>query len=133
MLTVVVYNFSWSITSTAQQIDNFELVSQSSWWSVLAGAILIFGFTSSVYHLFLLSLLRLYAVKFPIKYKFLTHRAVLYSLMLVWLAAVIASTLPSKLLNFKMSNFHYSCISIMVNNLFLKNPNALQNNFRLVF
>ena len=93
---MVVYNFSWSIHATPAEIDQFENESRSSAGAFFAGALYLFSFTTSVYHLTIMSGLRLLAVVFPLQFKFMRKKTLICILIGVWIFSAAAATSPGK-------------------------------------
>ena len=98
MLTVVVYNFSWSIYATADELVQYEKNSRMQLGSVIGSVIYLFGFTSSVYHLCFMMGLRLYAILFPLRYRMMDKKTITSCLVLVWILASAAASAPGKYL-----------------------------------
>ena len=94
LLCVVVYNFSWTIEATPRQLNQYEVASRKSWWSLCAGVLFLLSFTSSIYHLLFMSLLRLFAVTCALKYAVLKGKDTMKCLVVIWLAAATAATVP---------------------------------------
>ena len=94
---MVIYNFSRTITATPEELLSFELSSRKTGGAFFAGVLYLFGFTSSVFHLCFMGSLRLVAVLFPLRYKFMRDRTILICLVGVWLLSAVAATMPGKL------------------------------------
>ena len=94
LLSVVVYNFSWTINATPEELDAYELISRSLPNAFFAGNLYLFGFTSSIVHLCYMGGLRFFAILFPLKYKFVKNITVTWNLILVWIFSAVAATAP---------------------------------------
>jgi len=94
ILTVVVYNFSWSVYATPEELNEYELESRFIAGPYLVGVLYLLGFTASIYNLCFMTGLRLLGVAFPLKYKLLDTKKVVIGLIIVWIISVAAATAP---------------------------------------
>uniref|UniRef100_H2XYH7 G-protein coupled receptors family 1 profile domain-containing protein n=3 Tax=Ciona intestinalis TaxID=7719 RepID=H2XYH7_CIOIN len=81
---VVLYNVSWTINSTSQELDMKQLLYQDSPQAIIGGMFYIMSFTSSLFHLLYFSGQRLFAVTYPINYKIQSNAHVAFGLVLTW-------------------------------------------------
>nr|XP_002125310.1 relaxin receptor 2 isoform X1 [Ciona intestinalis] len=92
---VVLYNVSWTINSTSQELDMKQLLYQDSPQAIIGGMFYIMSFTSSLFHLLYFSGQRLFAVTYPINYKIQSNAHVAFGLVLTWILGVISATVPA--------------------------------------
>ena len=90
----MVYNFSWTINATTQELDSYERESRALPEAFFGGVLYLFGFTASVYHLSFMAGLRLFAVISPLEFKFMSNRTTGYFLALIWALSAVAATSP---------------------------------------
>jgi len=100
---VVLSNLSKTVHYTAQELDWEETSSEGSPAAIIGGIFYLLGFSSSLYHLVLLSGHQVYAIAFPIRYRLRTVRSTFIGLAVVWIFAITASTFPRK----------FACISTL--------------------
>ena len=93
-MTVVAYNFSWSLKATPEELSEYEMESRTMPGPFLGGVLYLFGFTASIYHLCYMTGLRFFGVACPLKYKFLDTKKVVISLIVVWIVSAAAATSP---------------------------------------
>ena len=93
---MVVYNFSWTIHATADELSTYESESSSLPQAFMGGSFLLLGFIASVYHLCFMAGLRMYAISLPLKYKTMKNKTVIYCLGFLWLFSAVAATSPGK-------------------------------------
>jgi len=91
-----IYNFSWIINTTSVELDLHHLLLRGNLRAYFGGIVLMLGFYSSIYHLMYIGLLRVYALKQPIRYKFLQNATVTQHLTIVWMISIIPTTIPCK-------------------------------------
>uniref|UniRef100_H2Z054 G-protein coupled receptors family 1 profile domain-containing protein n=1 Tax=Ciona savignyi TaxID=51511 RepID=H2Z054_CIOSA len=92
---VALYNVSWTLNSTSQEIDARQLSYRDSPEAIAGGIFYMFGITSSLYHLLYLSGQRLFAVTYPINYKTQSNATLMLGLALSWIFAALSATVPA--------------------------------------
>jgi len=95
-LIVALYNLSWNLLSSSTEIDEIQLKYRGSAVATVAGSLYLLGFSSSLYHLVLLSQQRLHAIAFPINYKLQSSSTTHALICIVWTASIASAALPSK-------------------------------------
>ncbi|XP_076816391.1 sushi, von Willebrand factor type A, EGF and pentraxin domain-containing protein 1-like isoform X1 [Clavelina lepadiformis] len=95
ILVVVSFNFSWSMTLTAVELNDRQWKLQSSPQAYVGAMFLILTFSSSLYHLVYMGGERLYAIVKPIHYKWQLNSAVYLGLGVVWSLALLSATVPA--------------------------------------
>ena len=94
LLIFVPYNFSWTINLTMEELFSEVLKMRGTTWPSFCMTFIIFGYTSSIYHLMYIGMERLYAIMKPLSYRMQTKRAVILGLSLIWILSLISSTVP---------------------------------------
>ncbi|CAK8694167.1 unnamed protein product [Clavelina lepadiformis] len=89
-LMFVIYNFSWSMNMTPLELYWEQLRQRGSPFAIASGVWLVFGFSSSMYHLVLMASERFYAIALPFKYKWQSKRSVYFSVGIIWILAATA-------------------------------------------
>ena len=97
-MIVVVLNLSKTVRYTAEEVNSAEKSSEGSPAAIVGGTFYLLGFSSSLYHLVLLSGHQVYAVAFPIRYRLRSACSTYVGLVVVWILAITASTFPRKFL-----------------------------------
>ena len=82
------------MNSTIGEIESQVKLSRNSFVANANGIFYFLAYMSSLYHLLLLSLSRLYAIKWPFKYRELTNKTVYYGIGIVWVLAAIVASAP---------------------------------------
>ena len=95
-MVATIYNFSWIINNTSVELDLNHLLLRGSFQAYAGGFVLLFGFFSSIYHLMYMGLLRVYALKRPLQYKFMASSKVIQHLTIVWMICIIPAAIPRK-------------------------------------
>ena len=95
-MAATIYNFSWIINSTSVELDLNQLLLRGSFQAYAGGFVLMFGFFLSIYHLMYIGLLRVYALKRPLQYKFMANSKVIQHLTIVWMICIIPAAIPRK-------------------------------------
>ncbi|XP_078492013.1 trace amine-associated receptor 8b-like [Ciona intestinalis] len=131
ILSIPTTKLFWTISSTSDQIDAMQLSYQNSVAAFVGGIFYVSGFSSSLFHLLLLSAQRFMAITFPIRYKFQSNARINFYIALAWLLGILAASSPA----FFPSDFVYSYSHV----LFLFHPaprgstSGLSNNVAAVF
>ena len=103
---MILPEISQKIMSTGSEQIDFRCSSKKDAWQ--CGALLIFSFSSSLYHLILFGIQRLSAIIWPWKYQQSSFKSVYISLIFVWLAAGFTAAIPGKLiLNYFLDYLHF--------------------------
>ncbi|XP_078484228.1 uncharacterized protein LOC108949451 [Ciona intestinalis] len=91
---VVFNNMSWTLSSTAHELDMKQLAYRDSAEAVAGGIFFVMCMMSSLYHLLYLSAQRLLAVTKPMKYRMQSVQTVYYGIGVIWLLSVVSATVP---------------------------------------
>ncbi|CAK8694165.1 unnamed protein product, partial [Clavelina lepadiformis] len=94
-LMFVIFNFSWSMNMTPLELDRKQIALRGSPLAITAGILIVFGFTSSMYHLAFMALERFYAIALPFKYKWQSKRSVYFGIAIIWMLTATAPSLIS--------------------------------------
>ncbi|XP_078484227.1 uncharacterized protein LOC144744165 [Ciona intestinalis] len=92
---VVFNNMSWTLSSTAHELDMKQLAYRDSAEAIAGGIFFMLSITASLYHLLYLSAQRLLAVTKPMAYKMQSVEKVYYGIMFIWLFSVVSATIPA--------------------------------------
>nr|XP_018667225.1 trace amine-associated receptor 9-like [Ciona intestinalis] len=95
ILCVVFYNISWTLRSTAQELDMKQLAYRDSAEAIAGGVFFMLSITASLYHLLYLSAQRLLAVTKPMTYKMQSVEKVYYGIGVIWFLSVVSATVPA--------------------------------------
>ncbi|XP_078483912.1 uncharacterized protein LOC113474175 [Ciona intestinalis] len=104
---VVLYNMSWTINSTSQELDMKQLLYQDSPQAIIGGMFYIMSIASSLFHLVYFSGQRLFAVTYPINYKIQSNAHVAFGLVITWILAVIFATVPAWFPNMYIYTYYH--------------------------
>ncbi|CAK8694169.1 unnamed protein product [Clavelina lepadiformis] len=96
-LMFVIFNFSWSMNMTPLELDRKQLSLLGSPLAITAGILIVFGLTSSMYHLAFMALERFYAIALPFKYKWQRKRSVYFGIAIIWMLTATGSSLSTNL------------------------------------
>ena len=89
-------NFAWSLNSTLEQILVQVLLLQNSGPVIVGGVFYFVTYTASLYHLLLMSAMRLYAINWPYQYRQLSINTVYKGIGVAWIFAGCAASFPGK-------------------------------------
>ena len=82
------------MNSSIEDIKSLANLLRNSFLAKTSGFFYVLSYASSLYHLLLLSLSRLCAIKWPFKYRELTNKAVYHGIRIVWCLAAIVASVP---------------------------------------
>lgn len=93
-------NFGWTVNLTAERLISVQKESYNSVLAIAFGMLHVFRLTSSLYHLVLLGIHRVYAILYPIHFRRQTAKAksAYVGILIVWFGAIIAAVAPGKTL-----------------------------------
>lgn len=91
---VTLPNFLWTMNANSSQIAEAQLKLCGSLKAVIGGYLLIVIYTSSLYHLLLISIQRFTAIKWPVLYRISGNRSTFRALFCVWLKSLIVGSIP---------------------------------------
>ncbi|XP_076816606.1 CUB and sushi domain-containing protein 3-like [Clavelina lepadiformis] len=93
ILVVMVYNFNWSMNLTPIELDAKQYALRGSAQAYAGGILLVFGVTSSLYHLLYMGVERVYAIAMPLQYKYQSKTSLYLGLLLVWVLSIVTATI----------------------------------------
>ena len=99
ILVVTLPNYVWTMQSTAVEIAEIQLMLRGSRKAVVGGFFFTLIYTSSLYHLLLISIQRFIAVQRPLLYKVLGNKSTYWAIACVWIMSMIVSSVPGKLVS----------------------------------
>ena len=72
-----------------------EVISLRNTPQSIAGSFFyLLGYTASVYHLLLMGIMRLYAIRWPYRYNQLSTRSIYVGVGIAWSLAIVMATIP---------------------------------------
>ncbi|XP_076821175.1 uncharacterized protein LOC143467659 [Clavelina lepadiformis] len=95
ILVVVSFNFSWTMNSTPEELNQQYSILQGSPQAYVGGIFFLFTLTSSLFHLVYMGGERLYAIAKPIRYKWQKKTSVNVGLGVVWILSLLSATVPA--------------------------------------
>ena len=96
LAAVVIPNIFWTLTVTSGELERAKKSLENSAQSKLGATLILWFFTSNMYQLALISVIRLYGMLRPWQSGRLTPRHILIMLILTWVFALIVAILPSE-------------------------------------
>ena len=96
LLVFIPYNFSWAINSTFNELIREFLNIRGSPIANFGAIFVAFGYTSSVYHLMLMGIERLYAISKPMSYRMQERQFVVVGIILMWILSIVACSVFGK-------------------------------------
>jgi len=99
IIFVALPNFAWTLNSTFAQINTESIAARNSGQAIAGGFFYFLSFTSSLYHLLLLGGMRLYAIKWPHRYRLLTFKTTYIAIGIVWGCAAVIASMPGMCVN----------------------------------
>ena len=97
---ILIYNYSRSIQLTLNGVVEEHFRLYGSVEATLGAIFFLLQFTSTVYHLLFISVLRLYAIIKPLKYRNLRKSSIFIGLVIVWVIAIVVASSLGKFTNF---------------------------------
>ena len=91
-------NIISTLSSTYGELQNKKAILDEGVLAVVSATALLFFFSSSLYQLALISILRFYGVLRPFRSHLLSQRRTSYYLLATWVVAFVVATIPSLLL-----------------------------------
>ena len=107
MLVFIPYNFIWAINSTFNELMMEFLRIRGSAMANFGAIFVAFGYTSSVYHLMLMGIERLYAILRPMSYRMQGRQFVVAGIILMWILSVVACSIFCKYFLFVYFNYFF--------------------------
>ncbi|XP_076821161.1 complement receptor type 2-like [Clavelina lepadiformis] len=95
ILVVVSYNFSWTMNSNPEELNQQHSTLRGSPQAYVGGILFVFTVTSSLFHLVYMGGERLYAIAKPIRYKWQKKTSVYVGLGVVWILSLLSATVPA--------------------------------------
>ena len=85
------------MNKTAEEIEQEELNSQGTVEAFFAGSLFLFLYSSTIYHLFYMSIQRYIAINWPMRYRRQSIKSIRLQLLLIWLLSLLSGTLSGTL------------------------------------
>ncbi|CAK8694113.1 unnamed protein product [Clavelina lepadiformis] len=92
---VTLPNVIWSLRLSSSEIDRIQFALRGSVKATIGGIFFTLIYSSSIYHLLLLSLQRFAAIRWPIWYKTKGMQHMPLMIAIVWATAILAASVPT--------------------------------------